>query len=233
MPVITIAGTMGARVSEIGTGVADQLGLDYLDHEILVDGARRLGVPVDVMVERDERCQGFGGRVTTILRNFLEQSASAGAIDPMTGTSGVDVLLSRTYTEAVSAPSSGVDDKLYIAALTAIIEGLARRGNVVIVGRGGQAILRGVEDVLHVAINAPFDWRVENISRRDGIPVEEAARVINEFDKQRAAYHKKFFKVDVHDPGLYDIGLNSATLGPARAISAICALAEAREPLAV
>lgn len=233
MPVITIAGTMGARVSDIGTGVANQLGLDYFDHEILVDGARRLGVPVDVMVERDERCQGFGGRVASILRNFLEQSASAGAIDPMTGTAGVDVLLSRTYTEAVSAPASGVDDKLYIAALTAIIEGLARRGSVVIVGRGGQAILRGEPDVLHVAINAPFSWRVENISRRDGIPTEEAGRVINEFDKQRAAYHKKFFKVDVHDPALYDLGLNSESLGTARAVSAICAAAEAREPVAV
>jgi cytidylate kinase len=233
MPVITIAGTMGARVSDIGTGVANELGLDYFDHEILVDGARRLGVPVDVMVERDERCQGFGGRVAGILRNFLEQSASAGAIDPMTGTAGVDVLLSRTYTEAVSAPTSGVDDKLYIAALTAIIEGLARRGKVVIVGRGGQAILRGHSDVLHVAINAPFSWRVENISRRDGIPEEEAGRVISEFDKQRAAYHKKFFKVDVHDPALYDIGLNSASLGTERAVRAICAAAEVREPVAV
>ncbi|HEX5939520.1 MAG TPA: cytidylate kinase-like family protein [Dehalococcoidia bacterium] len=233
MPVITIAGTMGARVSEIGTGVANQLGLDYLDHEILVDGARSLGVPVDVMVERDERCQGFGGRIAGILRNFLEQSASAGAIDPMTGTAGVDVLLSRTYTEAVSAPSSGVDDKLYIAALTAIIEGLARRGNVVIVGRGGQAILRGRPDVVHVAVNAPFEWRVANIARRDGIPPEEAGRVISEFDKQRAAYHKKFFKVDVNDPSLYDIGLNSASLGPERAMAAICALAETREAVAV
>jgi cytidylate kinase len=86
---------------------------------------------------------------------------------------------------------------------------------------------------LHVAINAPFSWRVENISRRDGIPEEEAGRVISEFDKQRAAYHKKFFKVDVHDPALYDIGLNSASLGTERAVRAICAAAEVREPVAV
>ncbi|MEX2236762.1 MAG: cytidylate kinase-like family protein [Dehalococcoidia bacterium] len=233
MAVITIAGTMGSRVPEIGGGVANALGLDYLDHEILVDGARRLGVSVDVMVERDERCRSFGGKVAGLLRNFLEQSASAGAVDPMTGSAGLEVLLSRSYNEAVSSPSSSPDDKLYIGALKAVIEGLARRDNVVIVGRGGQAILHDRPNVLHVTINAPFAWRVENIARRDGIPNEEAARIIADFDRQRADYHKKFFKVDVNDPHLYDLGLNSERLGVDRAREAICAAAPVREMVAV
>jgi cytidylate kinase len=230
VPVITIAGTKGSRAFEIGTGVANALGLDYVDHEILLDGARRLGVNVAVMVERDERCRSFGERIASLMRGFLEQSASAGAVDPMSGVTGLDVLLSRNYGEAVNAQGNTVDDRLHIEALTAVIRGLADRGKVVIVGRGSQAILRGEPGVLHVALNAPLNWRVQTIVEREGVSGEEARRSIVEFDKQRALFHKKFFRVDVNDPTLYDLGLNAATMGVERAVKAIVAAAPVEAP---
>lgn len=225
MAVITIAGTMGSKVPEIGMGVANELGLDYLDHELLVDGGRRLGVSVDTMMARDERCRSFGERVSGILRSFLEQSASAGGADPITGATGLEVLLSRSYGEAVAAPTSSVDDRLYIDAVSAVIQGLARRGKVVIVGRGGQAVLRDDPDVLRVAVNAPRAWRVDNTAQKLGISLEEAERQVVEFDRQRELYHKKFFKIDVYDPSLYELGLNSQRLGVERAINAVVAAA--------
>jgi cytidylate kinase len=228
MAVITIAGTKGSRAYEAGNGVADELGIDYVDHEILVDSARKLGVHIDTMVERDERCRGFGERLAGIMRSFLEQSAAAGAVDPMTGGPGLDVLLARNYGELNA--SSGLDDRLYIEALTAVIRALGRRGRVVIVGRGSQAILRGQPGTLHVHISAPLAWRVNTVVEREGLSVEEARRSIEEFDRQRAAFHKKFFKVDVNDPSLYDLGLNTETLGVERAVKAIVAAAPESTP---
>jgi cytidylate kinase len=224
MAVITIAGTMGSRAAEIGNGVADELGIDYVDHEILVDSARRLGVNVDTMVERDERCRSFGERVAGIMRSFLEQSAAAGAVDPMTGGPGLDTLLARNYGELNA--SNGLDDRLYIETLTAVIKALGRRGRVVVVGRGSQAILRGQPDALHVHISAPLAWRVNTVVQREGLSAVEARRTIEEFDRQRATFHKKFFKVDVNDPSLYDMGLNTETLGVQRAVKAIIAAAQ-------
>lgn len=225
MPVITIAGTMGSRVPEIGMGVANALSLDYLDHEILVDGARRLGVSVDTMMARDERCRSFGERVGGMLRSFLEQSASSGGVDPMTGATGLEIMISRSYGEAVAAQTSSVDDRLYIDAITAVVQGLAKRGGVVIVGRASQVILADSPNVLRVAVNAPRGWRASNVAARDDISLEEATRRVSEFDKQRALFHKKFFKVDVDDPSLYELGLNSEKLGVERSIEAIIAAA--------
>lgn len=233
MPVITVAGTLGSRAREVGIGLADKLGFDYLDNEILVDGARRLGVSVDLMVQRDERCRSFGERVAGILRNFLEQSGSAGAVDPMAGSAGIEVLLARSYNEAASVHATGLDDRLYIDALSAVIEGLARRGNVVLVGRGSQAILREHPDAIHIAVTAPLAWRVQNVVEREGVLVEEAKRLVADFDRQRTAFHKKFFKVDPDDAGLYHLTLNAERLGIEGCVASSAAVISAHAPVAV
>ncbi|MBI1885415.1 MAG: cytidylate kinase family protein [Chloroflexi bacterium] len=101
MPVITMSGTLGSGAREVGQAAAKRLKIDYVDQQLLVDAARRLGVTVSALAERDERCLTFGERLAAMLRNFLERSAAAGG-DPLTGSGGLEVLLSRTY-----AASSG------------------------------------------------------------------------------------------------------------------------------
>jgi hypothetical protein len=75
MPIVTISGPLGARAREIGTMVAEILDIDYLDQTIIGDAAKRLGVPVDVMAQREERATTRGERFANVLRNFLEHSA--------------------------------------------------------------------------------------------------------------------------------------------------------------
>jgi len=51
----------------------------------------------------------------------------------------------------------------FLHALQAAIYDFARKGQVVIVGRGGQVLLRNLPGVLHVRIFAPFDLRVKRL----------------------------------------------------------------------
>lgn len=211
MPVVTMSGTIASGAREIGRAAASLLGTDYVDQQLLVDAARRLGVPVDVMAERDERCSSLGERLAGILRGFLERSAAAG--DPLTGASGLEVVLGRSYAEmALEREEPQVSDSLYMKTMTAIIRDLGERGDVVVLGRGSQMILRDLPGALHVLTLAPEEMRVQRVADREGVSREEAERRVEDSDRARPAFYRKFWKVDVHDPTLYDITLETSHL---------------------
>jgi cytidylate kinase len=114
------------------------------------------------------------------------------------------------------------EEKAYLGAIRELIEELARAGDVLIVGRGGQAVLRGWPDSLHVRIIAPLDVRVERLVGRHGISAEAALARIQASDRRRVRFVEDAYHVDWNDPALYDLVLNTASLDVARAAGLIC-----------
>jgi len=216
MPVVTISGQPGTAAHDIGRLTAQRLGIDYIDQEILVEAASTLGVPMESVVALDERTASFGERVATMLRRFLERSAAAGASDPMLGTPGsLDVVLSRSYAEAAEDEAAEeLSDERYIGALTSLVRDLAAHDNVAIIGRGSQVILKDHPGVLHVLLVAPLQHRVESLALREGLSKGEATKREHDGTRGRAAFHQKFFKIDVDKPALYHLVLNTARLTP-------------------
>ncbi len=213
MAVVTISGQIGSAAREIGRLAAARAQIDYVDQQILVEAARELGVPMESVVSKDERTASLGERLANMLRRFLESSAAASAGDPMLGTGGLDVVLGRTYTQAAAGEGlQEVSDDIYVETLSGVIRDLAGQGDVLIIGRGSQVILKDWPSVLHVLLVAPLDRRIEFISRRDGLTADEAAKRTHDGDRGRADFHRKFFKIDVDDPSLYHLTLNSGFL---------------------
>jgi cytidylate kinase len=214
MPVITVSGDLGSGAREVARLVASRLGLDYVDREILARTAQSLGVSVAAVEERDERPVTLGERVAAMLTNFLERSAVAGG-DPALGPESLALLLSRTYTQAISERSSGpaeLDERRYIHTITGIIEALAEGGNVVMVGRGSPVILRDRPGCLHVLTMAPFEMRAQRVALREEMTEEEARHRVQGSDHGRAAFHRKFFKVGADDPSLFDLIISTGRL---------------------
>lgn len=210
MPVVTISGQVGTGAREVGRAIAQRLQIDYVDQEILVEAARELGVPMESVVSHDERTAGLGERLAGMLRRFLERSAAAGAGDPMLGTGGLDLVLSRTYQEAAEGEGlQEVSDEQYMEALTSIINDLAKHGGVLIIGRGSQMVLKDRPGVFHALLVAPLEAREAFIAKRDGLSPEDAAKRVQDGDKGRHNFHHKFFKVHVDEPTLYDIVVNT------------------------
>ncbi len=215
MAVLTISGQAGSRAPEIGRLVAEQLHFDYVDREILVEAATALGVPMESVVPLDERTASLGERLAAMLRRFLERSAAAGAADPMLGSGGLDVLLGRSYSEAAAAEiAQEVSGDQYFSALTDIIGDLASNDDVVIIGRGSQMILKDHPGAVHILLVGPPDYRVRQFALREGLEEEEACKRVQDIDKGRAAFHSKFFKIDVDDPTLYHLTLNTERFSP-------------------
>jgi cytidylate kinase len=104
-----------------------------------------------------------------------------------------------------------------------IIEESAAIGECVIVGHGGQCVLRGRRDVFHVSLYAPLEEKVARIRKR--IPADgDAETCARETDQRRAAYVKRHFSCDWTDRHLYHVIVNT-TLGIDRAARVIIAAA--------
>ncbi len=231
MPVITAAGSLGSGIRDIARLAAERLRIDYVDQEILVEAARQLGLPYQDVASRDERTRGARERLADMFRNFLERSAAMGAGDPLMGSSGLELVLARTYGEAAYPPPNApaFDDSRYVQTLTSIIRELAGRGDIVILGRGSQVVLREWPRALHVAATAPVEWRVGVIMQRDEIDHDEALRHVHASDRNRAAFHRKFFKVDVENPCLYDLFLRTDRMSTEDAADIVVGGVRARE----
>lgn len=216
MPVVTITGQYAAGVPEVARMVADCLGASYLDQEILKEAAERVGASPEVLAERDERLDTVGQRIAATIRRMLETQASVGMVgDMFMESSGTPLLLARSYEEAAQTPitrADELDDRRYIALIRSVIEDIANLHHVVIVGRGGQFILKDRPGALHVRLIAPMSARIERVLHQEGGEPRAIEKMLRDRDQVQAAYFRKYFKEDVRDAMHYDIVLNTAKI---------------------
>ncbi|MDO8617026.1 MAG: cytidylate kinase-like family protein [Dehalococcoidia bacterium] len=229
MPVVTMSGNIASGAREVGEAVARVLGVDFVDQQLMVQAAQRCGVPVGSVAEHDERYASFRQRVSAVLNAFLERSAVASGADPLTGATGLEGILSRTYAEmAAEHEEPQISDQLYLKTITAIIGELAATGDIVILGHGSQMMLAGLPRVLHVLCVAPQKLRAHRLAEREGIGLEEATRRTVESDRARAAFYRKFWKVEVENPNLYDLTIETSRLPYDLAAELVATAARAR-----
>jgi cytidylate kinase len=226
MPVITMSGNLASGAREVGLAVAEALGIDFVDQQLMVQASQRCGVPVGTVAEHDERRAGLRERLSHLVRTVLERSAASGA-DPLTGATGLEAVLSRTYAD-MAAEEPQLSDSLYLETMTGIIRELAARGEVIILGRGSQMLLADMPRALHVLCVAPRKLRAGRLAERDEIGMEEAMRRVHESDRARCAFYKKFWRVEVEDPKLYDLTIDTSRLSYEIATDLVAAAARAK-----
>ncbi len=103
-----------------------------------------------------------------------------------------------------------------------IILEYALKGNVIIYGRGGQDLLKGIDSVLRVRIIAPFEDRVERWAEREWLDPDLARVLVRKSDQQRAGFIKYYFDRDWEDPRNYDLVINTLNLSEGTAVKMIC-----------
>lgn len=92
--------------------------------------------------------------------------------------------------------------------LSAIYE-TAKAGNCVIVGRGAHVALAGVPGVMRVRVVASVKTRIHRIMRQLECSEDQAQRIIQRSDQNRAGFHRFFFEVRWDAPELYDLTVNT------------------------
>jgi len=196
--VITIAREYGSGGAAIGQELANRLGWKLLDRELILELARRAHVQPSEVSQMDERASSF---IARLLKAFW---------------------LGNAY--PWSGPAPDVVDSDYLAELSAIvIREAAKLGHCVILGRGAQCVLQEREDVFHVFVYGSKPEKLKRVQTRHATRAEcEAA--LDDFDRTRAAYIRRYYKCDWAHRHLYDLLINS-DVGIERAVAAILCVA--------
>ena len=199
MAVITISRRFGSGGDEIARQVCALLGYRYFDKELMAQVATELGLAVDEIWDLSED--------TYEVRSFLERLL--GAPRKITRLETIPEDRPGALIEIVDR----LDEAQSIALVQSTIQAAYRAGNVVIVGRGGQAILKNQPDVLHVRVEAPLADRVERLYARANYSLGGASDTAVKRDRASADYLKRFYQIDWADPLLYDLVINTGRLG--------------------
>jgi cytidylate kinase len=184
---VTIEREFGCGGSEIAAKLADRLGWKLWDHELTEEIARLTNSTPQVVEQREWKNDPA---VYRVFKSFL-RGAFEGALPPTDRLELLDARRIATVSEqAVHHALSG--------------------GPCVIVGRGSQYFLRDREDVFRVFLYASRTAKIHRLITA-GVAQEKAIEDVDTIDRDRAAFVKRYFKLNWPERGLYDVMFNTET----------------------
>jgi cytidylate kinase len=185
--VITVAREFGSGGGVIAATLAQKLGWQLLDKDLVDEVARAAHVDPDLARAYDER-------IDTWMHRIAKTALWHGA----------------PYGKSTVTDQDYFDADTMAALESGLIEEAGERGQCVIVGRGAQCLLQRRPDVFHVFIYAPMRLKVERVQAR--MQCDDPVETIRNMERQRADYVKTRFGCTWNDPHLFNLML-SASLG--------------------
>jgi len=130
----------------------------------------------------------------------------------------ISYLISQKQVNRILDNNRGyIDEEIYVNTLHEIITDLAEEGNCVIVGRGGQYVLRDHPNAFHLLLVATHEDRVKFMIKNYKMKEEQAQYTIRVHGKRRRNLYRKFGKEDYDAPLLYHLVLNMSKLSMEKA----------------
>ncbi len=216
MATITISRHFGSQGDTVAHILCARLGYRYFDKRLMEALAVQAGLPAGQIIDTYEQ-----GRARSLVERLFSTFASP-LVDPATSAAAAEVA-------AREQRSVDLVRQLILAAHA--------EGNVVILGRGGQAVLRGRPGVLHARLIAPKELRKRRHAERAGLGYEEASDSVERHDAASLEYVRRFYDLDRTDPLLYDLVINMDKVSPSlaadliiKALECLPAKAEGRTP---
>ncbi|NLX11192.1 MAG: cytidylate kinase-like family protein [Chloroflexi bacterium] len=216
MTVITFSRQAFSGGDEIAQRVCEQLGYRFFDKEMMVEAAARTGLQESEVVDFSEatyKVQDFISRLLQArprhVKDILIREEQHGPIATLT------------------AHELNEEDCVSLVCYT--VERVHQEGNIVIVGRGGQAILRGRPGVLHVRVFAPLPVRIQRAREQGMTGISHIKAVLHSKDRASAEYLKRFHGIQWADPELYHLLINTGQLDFGTAVEVIVSAARAME----
>jgi cytidylate kinase len=123
---------------------------------------------------------------------------------------------------------------MVLETLNEVILALAHHDNVVILGRGGYAVLSGFANVLNVRVQAPFEIRLPRVMDQCGIAdTDRAEEFLRERDHLRRAFVESSYHVRWDDSSAFDLVIDTGKVETGNAIGWVVEAVEALEERAL
>jgi cytidylate kinase len=111
------------------------------------------------------------------------------------------------------------DDYLHYLRTAMLSE--AAEGSCIFIGRGANAVFRGIPGILSVFLVAHRDIRCERVKSYFHCDDRRALQIIDQSDRDRVGFHRYFFETEWKEPSNYHLTLNTGLLHPAAAAEII------------
>ncbi|NUQ20558.1 MAG: cytidylate kinase-like family protein, partial [Gemmatimonadaceae bacterium] len=121
-----------------------------------------------------------------------------------------------------------LDEERIVDMTRRVVEEAAARDHVVLVGRGAQSMLAERTDTLHVFCYAPPASLAARVAQRLGVSGAEAARVVEQTNREREQYVKRHWNRSWRGIENYHLCCNTEWLGIEGTIRLIVEAAEGR-----
>ena len=177
--VIAIGRQFGSGGHDIGNVLAEKLGYDFYDAEIIQMTAGTTGYTPEFVKKNEE-----------IMTNSLLYD-----------------LVNQMYLNT-DRQDEAPKDKIFEAECQ-VVRNLAKKGNCVIVGRCADYVLRNSGNCLKVFFSAPLVSRIRRVAQRQNISEGEAKATVQKNEKLRADNYRYYTRRMWGAAGNFDLSLNT------------------------
>ena len=177
--VIAIGRQFGSGGHDMGKALAEKLGYDFYDAEIIQMTAGTTGYTPEFIKKNEE-----------IMTNSLLYD-----------------LVNQMYLNT-DMQDEAPKDKIFEAECQVVCD-LSEKGSCVIVGRCADYVLRNSANCLKVFFSAPLESRIKRVARRQNISEKEARAVVQKNEKLRADNYRYYTRRMWGAAGNFDLSLNT------------------------
>lgn len=184
--IINIGRQLGSGGHDIGRMLALDFNAKYYDRELLNLAAKESGFSAEFFEQNDEK-KGF-------LRSFLQ------------------LPFSIIHNGANFYQNNFSQEGLFKFQSDAIRKA-ASEGSCVFLGRCADYVLRDFPNVVNVFVTASIDFRIRQVMDKQNVSKEEAQRIIEEGESERAAYYDYYTGKKWGHATSHDLCVDSSILG--------------------
>lgn len=196
MAVITISKEFGTKSEKLAARLAKELGYEYIGDHLISEIAKDLKIS-------ESEAEMFGKASQSRLLRFVDRYTCS------------------IVQKVVDREHGCLDDKDYFETTRKLVSNLYGDGNVIILGWGGQCILRDKPDTIHVRLTIDKEEKIKTAMESHQINRQAAVKLIEREERDKAAYIKHYFNEDWNDAHLYDLVIDMGKTSVGQAVGMI------------
>ncbi len=197
MAVITISKEFGTQSEKVAIQAAQRLGYEYIGKQLIAEIARKLRIS-------ENEAEVFRKTSQSRILRFVDRFTC----------SIVQKVVDREY--------GCLDDKNYYETTKKLVENVYEAGDAIILGWGGQCILRGKPNTLHVRLVKDDETKIKEVMQNKNLNYDAAMALIEKDEGDLKAYIEHYFNENWNAAHLYDLIIDMEKNSVEKAVDLIC-----------
>jgi cytidylate kinase len=197
MAVITISKEFGTEIEKVASQAAKKLGYEYIGEQLIAEIARELHVS-------ESEAEMFRKTSQSRILRFVDRYTCS------------------LVQKVVDREHGCLDDKNYYETTKKLVLNVYEADNAIILGWGGQCILRGKPNTLHVRLVKDEETKIREVMKNRNLEHKAAKAFIEREESDLKAYIEHYFNEDWNAAHLYDLIIDMGKTSVDQAVDLIC-----------